>query len=104
MMEKPTITNYYQVMILYNLRKSPLESLTYQELKRILGLTDGNLASCLKALEIASCIDVEKGFIGKKTCTHIHLSATGEMRLHDFMMAFQPLFLSVKATGDEMQK
>lgn len=92
MVERPIITEYYQVMILYNLRKSPCESLTFQELKKKFSLTDGNLAAKLRHLEQTSCIVVSKGFIGKKVSTHYELTATGEMRLHDFIIAFQPLF------------
>jgi len=42
-------------------------SINFNELKELLEITDGNLASHLKALEDNNIIKVEKGFIGRKT-------------------------------------
>ncbi|MBP6432909.1 MAG: transcriptional regulator, partial [Ferruginibacter sp.] len=43
--------------------------LNFNELKELLDITDGNLASHLKTLEDNSFVKVEKGFIGRKTNT-----------------------------------
>ena len=45
------------------------ESVNFNELKELLVITDGNLASHLKTLEENGTIKVQKGFIGRKTNT-----------------------------------
>jgi DNA-binding MarR family transcriptional regulator len=56
----------------------------YNELKELLQVTDGNLASHLKGLEESSYIKVHKGFIGRKTNTTYSVTKAGEkaFRLH----------------------
>ncbi len=41
----------------------------FNELKELIQVTDGNLASHIKTLEESDYIKVEKGFIGRKTNT-----------------------------------
>ena len=45
------------------------ESLDFKRLKALLDITDGNLASHLKALEKENYIEVQKQFIGRKPNT-----------------------------------
>lgn len=45
------------------------ENYDFNSLKELLGVTDGNLASHLKALEKEQYIKVEKSFIGRKPNT-----------------------------------
>ena len=45
------------------------ESADFTMLKELLGVTDGNLASHIKALESENYINIEKQFIGKKPNT-----------------------------------
>lgn len=54
------------------------EDLNFNQLKEIIGVTDGNLASHLKTLEENEYIKVEKGFIGRKTNTTYAVTKTGE--------------------------
>ncbi len=60
------------------------ESVSYNELKELLQVTDGNLASHLRGLEEAGFIKVKKGFVGRKTSTSYSPTKTGEkaFRLH----------------------
>ncbi len=60
------------------------ESVNFNDLKELLSITDGNLASHLKALEENGIIKVQKGFIGRKTNTTYALSKVGEkaFKLH----------------------
>jgi len=60
------------------------ESVSYNELKELLDITDGNLASHLKALEESGTVKVQKGFIGRKTNTTYSVTKAGEkaFRLH----------------------
>lgn len=50
----------------------------FNELKELLQITDGNLASHIKALEEHGSIKVHKGFIGRKTNTVYSVTKQGE--------------------------
>ncbi len=56
----------------------------FNDLKELIQVTDGNLASHLKTLEDNSYIKVQKGFIGKKTNTTYLVTKAGEkaFKLH----------------------
>ena len=58
--------------------------INYNDLKELLQVTDGNLASHLKGLEENGFIKVHKGFIGRKTNTSYTVSKAGEkaFKLH----------------------
>lgn len=60
------------------------EAVNFNELKELLDITDGNLASHLKTLEESSFVKVQKGFIGRKTNTTYSITKNGEkaFRLH----------------------
>lgn len=51
---------------------------SFNELKELIQVTDGNLASHLKTLEEAAYIKVRKGFIGRKTNTTYGVTRAGE--------------------------
>jgi DNA-binding HxlR family transcriptional regulator len=52
-------------------------SYDFNDLKELLGVTDGNLASHLKALEENKVIKVNKQFIGRKPNTSYSITETG---------------------------
>ncbi len=54
------------------------EELNFNQLKEIVEVTDGNLASHLKNLEENGYIKVQKGFIGRKTNTTYSVTKAGE--------------------------
>jgi DNA-binding MarR family transcriptional regulator len=54
------------------------EEVNFNDLKELLGITDGNLASHVKALEENGTIKVQKGFIGRKTNTTYSVTKAGE--------------------------
>jgi len=56
----------------------------YNDLKELLQVTDGNLASHLKGLEENGFVKVHKGFIGRKTNTSYTITKAGEkaFKLH----------------------
>ena len=53
-------------------------TVSYNEIKELIQVTDGNLASHLKTLEDNGYIKVQKGFIGRKTNTTYTVSKAGE--------------------------
>jgi len=54
------------------------EEVNFNTLKELIHLTDGNLASHLKALEEVQYIKVNKGFIGRKTNTSYAITPAGK--------------------------
>lgn len=60
------------------------EDVSFNDLKELIQVTDGNLASHLKTLEESAYIKVEKGFVGRKTNTTYRVTKAGEkaFRLH----------------------
>lgn len=60
------------------------DNVSYNELKELLDVTDGNLASHLKGLEENGYLKVQKGFIGRKTNTTYSVTKAGEkaFKLH----------------------
>jgi len=60
------------------------EDVNFNQLKELIQVTDGNLASHLKTLEDFAYIKVKKGFIGRKTNTTYAVTKAGEkaFKLH----------------------
>jgi DNA-binding MarR family transcriptional regulator len=60
------------------------DQVSFNDLKELIQVTDGNLASHLKALEENGYVKVNKGFIGRKTNTTYGVTKAGEkaFRLH----------------------
>lgn len=54
------------------------ETLDFNALKEYLDITDGNLASHIKALEKEKFIGIEKSFVGKKPNTRYFMTKAGK--------------------------
>lgn len=67
------------------------ESADFNMLKELLGVTDGNLASHTKALELEEYIVIEKQFIGKKPNTSYRASISGRKAFTDHINALEKL-------------
>lgn len=67
------------------------ENADFNTLKEILGVTDGNLASHVKALENENYISIEKQFIGKKPNTKYIATAVGKKAFQDHIEALEKL-------------
>lgn len=65
--------------------------LSFNELKELMELTDGNLASHLKALEKAEYILVNKSFIGRKPNTTYNITASGKKAFEMHLQALENL-------------
>lgn len=63
----------------------------FNTLKQKLELTDGRLASHIKALEAEEYIEVRKQFIGKKPNTSYQVSATGRKAFNEHLDALERL-------------
>ena len=68
----------------------------FNELKELLNITDGNLASHLKTLEESMFVKVQKGFIGRKTNTTYSITRSGEKAFKIHLTALEKMIGSVK--------
>ena len=67
------------------------ESVSFNDLKEVLGLTDGNLASHVAALEKAEYVLVSKQFIGKKPNTTYAATAAGKTAFQQHLATLEKL-------------
>ncbi|TKK66126.1 transcriptional regulator [Ilyomonas limi] len=70
------------------------DMLDFNTLKDYLDVTDGNLASHLKALEKEAFIDVKKSFIGRKPNTKYFMTELGKKAFTDHLKALEKLIKS----------
>jgi len=72
------------------------EEVNFNDLKQMLEVTDGNLATHLVNLEDNGYIKVHKGFIGKKTNTTYAVTKAGEKAFSDHIAALENVIKGVK--------
>ena len=72
------------------------EGVSFNELKELLQITDGNVASHIKALEENNIIKVEKGFIGRKTNTTYVITRAGEKAFRAHIDALEKMIKATK--------
>ncbi|NRB51200.1 MAG: transcriptional regulator [Saprospiraceae bacterium] len=63
----------------------------FKTLKQTLEVTDGNLASHLKAVEAKAYIEVRKQFVGRKPNTSYRVTALGRQSFNDHLNALEQL-------------
>ena len=71
------------------------EELNFNQLKEIVDVTDGNLASHLKNLEENGYVKVQKGFIGRKTNTTYSVTKAGEKAFKTHLDALEQIIRSM---------
>jgi len=67
------------------------ESISYNDLKELFDVTDGNLASHLKGLEDNGFLKFQKGFIGRKTNTTYSATKAGEKAFRQHLDALEQM-------------
>ena len=72
------------------------DKVNFNELKELIDVTDGNLASHLKTLEDNAYVKVEKGFIGKKTNTTYAITKLGEKSFKSHIDALERMIRATK--------
>ncbi len=72
------------------------DRIDFNSLKELLDVTDGNLASHLKALEKEEFIAVEKSFIGRKPNTRYTLTEAGKSAFNEHLKALEKIIESQK--------
>ena len=72
------------------------KDVNFNELKELLDITDGNLASHLKTLEESEFVKVQKGFIGRKSNTTYSITKAGEKAFKTHLTALEKMIGTVK--------
>lgn len=72
------------------------ETLDFTALKEYLKVTDGNLASHLKALEKENFIEVKKSFVKRKPNTRYKMTKVGRDAFEEHIAALEKLIKSQK--------
>ena len=72
------------------------DMLDFNSLKEYLDVTDGNLASHIKALEKEEFVGVKKSFLGKKPNTKYYMTKAGRKAFDDHLKALEKLINSQK--------
>ena len=72
------------------------ETLTFNELKKLLDTTDGNLSVHARKLEDAEYISCEKSFEGRMPRTEYRLTATGKRALEKYLAHMEALIDAVR--------
>lgn len=67
------------------------DEVNFNELKELIQVTDGNLASHLKTLEEQEYIKVHKGFVGRKTNTTYSVTKSGEKAFKSHLDALEKM-------------
>ncbi|HMR92286.1 MAG TPA: transcriptional regulator [Chitinophagaceae bacterium] len=72
------------------------EEVSFNDLKQLLEVTDGNLATHLVSLEENGYIKVHKGFIGRKTNTTYSATRNGEKAFAEHITALENMIKGIK--------
>ena len=67
------------------------EWVDFNEMKNLLEVTDGNLASHSSALEKAEFIEIKKEFVGKKPKTSYRVTNSGRKAFEEHLSALEKL-------------
>ena len=67
------------------------EWISYKEVKNLLDLTDGNLASHIQSLEKINFLEIKKQFIGKKPLTTYRITEIGKNAFKDHVSGLEKL-------------
>ncbi len=69
--------------------------INFNDLKELIQVTDGNLASHIRALEESGYIKVHKGFVGRKTNTTYSATRAGEKAFKSHLDALEQMIKSI---------
>jgi len=72
------------------------DAINFNDLKELIDVTDGNLASHLKTLEENGYIKVQKGFVGRKKNTTYSVTRAGEKAFRQHLDALEQMIKSME--------
>lgn len=72
------------------------DEVSFNDLKQLLEVTDGNLATHLVSLEESGYIKVHKGFVGRKTNTTYSVTKNGGKAFTEHVQALEAMIKGLK--------
>ena len=87
--------------VLTSLMTQP-KGLAFADLRRLCGLTDGNLSRHLQVLQEAGLVEIIKGYEGNRPHTTCRLTARGRKRFLDYLAILEKVVRdAAEAAGEE---
>lgn len=78
------------------------KGLAFADLKRLCGLTDGNLSRHLQVLQEAGLVEIIKGYEGNRPHTTCRMTARGRRRFLDYLAVLEKVVRdAAEAAGDD---
>ncbi len=78
------------------------KGLAFADLRRLCGLTDGNLSRHLQVLQEAGLVEIIKGYEGNRPHTKCRLTPRGRRRFLDYLSILEKVVRdAAEAAGDE---
>ena len=72
------------------------DEMSFNDLKQMMEVTDGNLATHLVTLEESGFIKVHKGFVGRKTNTTYSITKAGQKAFSDHIAALEQMIKGMR--------
>ncbi|MEP7251107.1 MAG: transcriptional regulator [Ginsengibacter sp.] len=72
------------------------DEINFNDLKQLIDVTDGNLASHMKSLEESGYVKVSKGFIGRKTNTTYSVTKAGQKAFQQHLNGLEQMIKTMK--------
>ena len=72
------------------------DQMSFKDLKQMMEVTDGNLATHLVTLEESGFIKVHKGFVGRKTNTTYSITKAGQKAFSDHIAALEQMIKGMR--------
>jgi len=72
------------------------EALSFNDLKRLLEITDGNLSVHARKLEVAGYVKCTKTFVGRQPRTEFRLTAAGHHALQSYLQQMESVIQSAR--------
>ena len=88
-----------RLSILTSLTTSP-KGLTFNHLKQLCGLTDGNLSRHLRVLEKGKVVEIVKGHERNRPQTVCRITATGRKRFVEYISALEQVVRDAAEAGN----
>jgi DNA-binding HxlR family transcriptional regulator len=73
--------------------------MSFNDLKSLLAITDGNLSVHARKLEAAGYVECSKGYEGRLPRTEYRLSSSGRAALQRYVAHMEALLIAVKKSG-----
>lgn len=79
------------------------DGLAFADLKRLCGLTDGNLSRHLQVLQEAGLVKISKGFEGNRPHTTCRITTNGRKRFLDYLAVLEQVVRDAAEAAGERQ-